>query len=119
MAAGLKTLELLDAAAFEKLDRLGTLLADGLRAAIADTGVPAHVTHIGSLINVHFTPDVPVNAEDSGTADPDAAAAFHIGLLNRGMFIAPRGLMATSTVAEEQDVKDLVAAARELFAALA
>jgi glutamate-1-semialdehyde 2,1-aminomutase len=118
VAAGLKTLELLDDAAFEKLDRLGTLLADGLRAAIAETGAPAHVTHIGSLVNVHFTPEVPVNAEDAGTADPDAAAAFHIGLLNRGIFIAPRGLMATSTVTEEQDVKDLVAAARELFAAL-
>jgi glutamate-1-semialdehyde aminotransferase len=60
-----------------------------------------------------------VNAEDAGTADPDAAAAFHIGLLNRGIFIAPRGLMATATVAEEQDVRDLVAAARDLFAALA
>ena len=59
-----------------------------------------------------------MNAEDAGGADPEAAAAFHIGLLNRGIFIAPRGLMATSTVTEEQDVADAVEAARELFAAL-
>ena len=59
VAAGLKTLELLDAAAYEKLDRLGAMLADGLRAAIAETGAPAHVTHIGSLVNVHFTPEAP------------------------------------------------------------
>ena len=31
VAAGLTTLELLDPAAYEKLDRLGTMLADGLR----------------------------------------------------------------------------------------
>ena len=119
VAAGLKTLELLDAAAYEKLGRLGATLADGLRAAIVETGAPAHVTHIGSLVNVHFTPEAPVNAEEAAGADPEAAAAFHIGLLNRGIFIAPRGLMATSTVTEEQDVSDAVEAARELFAALA
>ena len=61
----------------------------------------------------------PANAEDAGGADPEAAAAFHIGLLNRGIFIAPRGLMATSTVTEERDVSDAVDAACELFAALA
>ena len=60
-----------------------------------------------------------MNAEEAAGADPEAAAAFHIGLLNRGIFIAPRGLMATSTVAEEQDVADAVEAAKELFAALA
>jgi len=119
VAAGLKTLELLDGPAYERLNGLGAALADGLRAAIAETGAPAHVTHIGSLVNVHFTPDAPANAEDAGGADPEAAAAFHIGLLNRGIFIAPRGLMATSTVTEERDVSDAVDAARELFAALA
>jgi glutamate-1-semialdehyde 2,1-aminomutase len=119
VAAGLATLDLLDAPAYEKLNGLGAQLAAGLRAAIAETGAPAHVTHVGSLVNVHFTPDVPVNAEDAGSADPEAAAAFHIGLLNRGIFIAPRGLMATSTVTEERDVTDAVAAATELFAALA
>jgi glutamate-1-semialdehyde 2,1-aminomutase len=119
VAAGLKTLELLDTGAYEKLDRLGATLADGLRAAIAETGAPAHVTHIGSLVNVHFTTEAPIDAEGVAAADPDAAAAFHLGLLNRGIFIAPRGLMATSTVAEEQDVADVVAAARGLFAALA
>ncbi|MCI0635770.1 MAG: aminotransferase class III-fold pyridoxal phosphate-dependent enzyme, partial [Actinobacteria bacterium] len=119
VAAGLKTLELLDATAYEKLDRLGTLLADELRAAIAETGVPAHVTHIGSLLNVHFASEAPVNAEGAAGADPDAAAAFHIGLLNRGIFIAPRGLFALSTVTEEADVRDVVVAARPLFEALA
>jgi glutamate-1-semialdehyde 2,1-aminomutase len=119
VAAGLKTLELLDAAAYEKLEQLGGTLAAGLRAAIAETGAAAHVTHIGSLLNVHFTPEAPVDAEGAAGADPDSAAAFHLGLLNRGVFIAPRGLFALSTVTEEADVRDAVAAARELFEALA
>jgi glutamate-1-semialdehyde 2,1-aminomutase len=118
VAAGLTTLELLDPAAYEKLDRLGTMLADGLRRAIAETGAPAHVTHAGSLANVHFTPERPTNAETAAVNDPEATAAFHLGLLNRGIFIAPRGLLALSTVTEEADVHQLVDAATELFAAL-
>jgi glutamate-1-semialdehyde 2,1-aminomutase len=118
-AAGLKTLELLDAAAYERLDRLGAMLADGLRGAIARTGVQAQVTSVGSLANVHFTAE-PVRDFDSAQAsDPVAAAVYHLGLLNRGVFIAPRGMMAVAAVADEEDVATIVEASADLFAALA
>jgi glutamate-1-semialdehyde 2,1-aminomutase len=119
VAAGLATLRLLDDAAYARLEQIGTLLADGLREAIAETGAPAHVTHAGSLAHVHFTSHLPVNAEDAQAGDAEAAAAFHLGLLNRGIFAAPRGTIAVSTVTGEPDVRDFVAAARELFADLA
>lgn len=48
--------------------------------------------------------------------DPEAAAAFHLGLLNRGVFVAPRGTIAVSTVTDEQDVGAFAGAAREFFA---
>src|SRR6266536_959679 len=119
VAAGLKVLELLDNAAYAKLDRLGDKLARGLRDAIERTGVAAHVTHVGSLLNVHFT-TAPVRDFDSAQgADPVAAAAFHLGLMNRGLFIAPRGMFALSTVTEERDVEKVVDAAADLFTALA
>ena len=119
VAAGLKVLELLDNAAYAKLDRLGDKLASGLRDAIERTGVAAQVTHVGSLLNVHFT-TAPVRDFDSAQgADPVAAAAFHLGLMNRGLFIAPRGMFALSTVTEERDVEKVVDAAADLFTALA
>ena len=119
VAAGRKTLELLDAAAYEKLDRLGAQLAEGLRDAIAQTGVAAQVTQVGSIANVHFTTEPILDFDAAQRADQTAAAAYHLGLLNRGVFIAPRGMMATSIVTEESDVAKVVDASTEIFAALA
>ena len=119
VAAGLKVLELLDDGAFAKLNDLGEKLAQGLRGAIERTGVAAQVTHVGSLLNVHFTTEPVRDFESVQGGDPLAAAAFHLGLLNRGVFVAPRGMLAVSTVTEEEDVDKVVDAAAELFAALA
>jgi glutamate-1-semialdehyde 2,1-aminomutase len=119
IGAGLATLELLDDAAYGKLDGLGAKLADGLREAIARTGVVAHVTHVGSLLNVHFTTEPPRDFDAAQASDPAAAAAYHLGLLNRGVFIAPRGMMALSIVTQEADVDKVVDASAEVFAALA
>jgi len=119
VAAGLRTLELLDAAAYERLDALGEQLAEGLRGAIAETGVTAQVTHVGSLVNVHFTTEPITDFDATQRADQEAGAAYHLGLLNRGVFIAPRGMMAVSIVTEERDIAHLVKASREIFAVLA
>jgi len=119
VAAGRKTLELMDDAAYEKLDYLGARLAEGLRDAITETDVAAQVTHVGSLLNVHFTTE-PINDFDATQrADQAAGAAYHLGLLNRGVLIAPRGMMALSIVTEESDVATVVEASQEIFAALA
>ncbi|MGI9657515.1 MAG: aspartate aminotransferase family protein [Gaiellaceae bacterium] len=119
MAAGLATLELLDGEAYAKLDRLGERLADGLRVAVERTGVGGHVTHLGSLVNVHFTDEPPTDAGVSWSADADAAAAFHLGLMNRGFFVATRGLFAVSLVTTEDEIDRALAVAEELLAKLA
>ncbi len=119
MAAGLATLELLDDEAFARLDVLGDRLADGLRTAIARHGAPAQVTSIGSLVNIHFTEEKLLDAGASLAADAETAAAFHLGLLNRGIFIATRGLFAVSTVTTEAEIDQTVEVAGEMLAALA
>ena len=119
MAAGLATLELLDDAAYERLDELGERLARGLRGAVERTGVAAQVTHVGSLVNIHFTPQIPTNAAESWAADADAAAAFHLGLMNRGFFIATRGLFSVSLVTTEVEVDEALGEVEHLLAELA
>ena len=119
VAAGRATLELLDGAAYAKLDRLGAMLAEGLSEAVSRAGVEACVTHAGSLVNVHFTAEPPRDFDAVQRADPDTTAAFHLGLLNRGVFVAPRGLMTVSIVTEEADVERAIDAAADVFAELA
>lgn len=118
MAAGIATLALLNEDAYAKLDALGARLAAGLRAAIQRHGARAQVTSIGSLVNVHFTTEAVSNAEASLGADADAAAAFHLGLLNRGIFIATRGLFSVSTVTTDAEVDRAVEASSQLLDSL-
>jgi glutamate-1-semialdehyde aminotransferase len=73
----------------------------------------------GSLLCVHFTTEPVIDFDTAQSSDPVATAAFHLGLLNRGVFIAPRGMIALSTVTEEKDVEMVVDEATGLFAALA
>jgi glutamate-1-semialdehyde 2,1-aminomutase len=116
--AGLKVLELLDEAAYARLDRLGETLEDGLKRSIERTGVRAQVTRVGSIGNVHLTTE-PIRDYDSAQrSDPVAAAAYHLGLMNRGVFISSRGMFALSAVTGEPDVQKFVDASTELFAAL-
>jgi glutamate-1-semialdehyde 2,1-aminomutase len=118
VAAGLRTLELLDDDVYARLDRLGSMLAEGLRDAIRETGAPAQVTHVGSLVNLHFTERQIVDADIAAAVDPVAAAAFHLGLLNRGIFIATRGLFALSAVTDERHVRRAVDAATDVLQSL-
>jgi glutamate-1-semialdehyde 2,1-aminomutase len=119
MAAGGETLRHLDAEAFARLDSLGSHLARGLESAIETSGVRACVTHVGSLVNVHFADPPVVDASSARPVDPAALRVFHLGLMNRGICIAPRGLLIVGLVTGDHDVDRAVEAAAEVFTALA
>jgi glutamate-1-semialdehyde 2,1-aminomutase len=119
VAAGRATLALLDDEAYATLDRLGARLAEGLREAIAETGVAAQVAHVGSLVNVHFTTGDIRDGEALTRGDQAAARVFHLGLLNRGIFIAPRGMYVLATVTTEGDVDSAIDTARTVLVTVA
>jgi glutamate-1-semialdehyde 2,1-aminomutase len=80
-AAGLATLRLLDAAAYERLARLTGMLAEGL----ADL----QVAHVTGLLTLFFS-DTPVtDYEGAKACDLDAHAAFCRAMLDRGIYLPP------------------------------
>jgi glutamate-1-semialdehyde 2,1-aminomutase len=116
-AAGLTTLRLLDAGAYERLDRLTTALADGLREAAAD--LPVQVCHTTGLLTVFFSETPVLDYEDAKRCDTDAYAAFCRAMLDRGVYLPPSQFEAwfPSLAHTEGHVDRTVAAAREAFAA--
>ncbi|MEX2424666.1 MAG: aspartate aminotransferase family protein [Acidimicrobiia bacterium] len=104
MAAGLAAMRLLDSAAIARLDRLGERFSEGLDKAVADTGVTARVTGRGSLWTLHFTSAEVVDYRSKATADPAVQRQFHLELLIEGVFSAPRGMFALSTVMSDSHV---------------
>ena len=118
MRAGLAAMELLDEAAFARLDAIGDAVRTGIDAAFRRTGVPGGTVGLGSLLKIHFT-NRPVRDYRSAyptEREAQRQAIFHRGLLNRGVLAAGNGLMALSTPMTDADIDMIVAAASEALA---
>jgi glutamate-1-semialdehyde 2,1-aminomutase len=89
VAAGRAALELLDDAAYLRLDQITRTLADGLRAAAEEHGVPVQVHAICGLVTVFFS-EAPVTDYASAAAcDLEAYGAWCRALLARGVYPPP------------------------------
>jgi glutamate-1-semialdehyde 2,1-aminomutase len=119
VAAGLATLGLLDRAAYDRLDRVTAQLADGLRAAAADAGVPVQVASTTGLLTVFFSERPVTDYEEARACDSAAHAAFCRELLARGIYPPPSQFEAwfPSLAHGDSELERTVTAAREAFAA--
>ena len=90
MVAGLATLEeLAKPGVYDELERKGQYLEEGLRFAIAQTGITAQVNRLGSLATLFFA-DEPVTDWQTATAcDTTAFSAYFAAMLETGFLIAP------------------------------
>ncbi|MDP9265827.1 MAG: glutamate-1-semialdehyde 2,1-aminomutase [Chloroflexota bacterium] len=92
MAAGLATLSLLDAPAYEELERSSARLERGLADALLKAGVNGCVQRAGSLLTLFFARGPIRNDSDAARIDRDAFAAFHRAMLGRGVMLPPSQL---------------------------
>ena len=111
MVAGRATLELLTSDAYEHLARLGERLRAGLRHVFEDAGVAAQVMGTASLAAFYFAEEPVQDIRGANRNDP-RYGLIHLALLNRGVFIAARGMMAVSTVTTEADIDFAIEAFR-------
>jgi glutamate-1-semialdehyde 2,1-aminomutase len=119
-AAGLATLRLLDERAYAKLEQLAQKLAEGLREAAHETGVPAVAVVTTGLLTLFFAPEAPRNYEEAKACDTGAYAAFCRGMLDRSIYLPPSQFEAwfPSLAHSDAHVEQTLAAAREVFAQL-
>ena len=113
MRAGLAAMELLDHAAFARLDAMGEAVRRGINDAFRRNGVPGGTVGLGSLLKIHFA-DRPVRDYRSAYLSEQEAqrqATFNRGLLNRGVLAAGYGLMALSTPMLDADIDAIIKAA--------
>jgi len=122
MAAGLKTLELIDNDEFwVSLTAKTRKLVDGLAAAAADAGIPVSVEAEGGMFGMVFTDAGPVRSyAQVATADVDRFAKFFRGMLEQGIYLAPSAFEAgfVSAAHSGDDLDETIAAASKVFATL-
>jgi len=114
--AGLETLRKLQEAGFyDKLNRTASELVAGLSQAIEDSGVPATVSSVGSLLTLFFT-DKPVrDYDDAKASDTTRFAAFFRKMLAHEVLLPPSQFEALflSAAHTDEDVERTIAACRE------
>ena len=118
MRAGLAAMQLLDEAAFTRLNVIGEAVRKGVNEAFRRKGVPGGTVGLGSLLKIHFA-DRPIRDYRSAymtEQETKRQAVFNLGLLNRGVLAASYGLMALSTPMTDADVDTIVAAASDALA---
>lgn len=122
MRAGIATVQQLEAPGFyDALNQKTARLAEGLRAAIADSNVPAVVNAVGSLLTVFFCAGPVRNYAEAKRADTKRFGAFFHAMLERGVFLPPSQFEAwfVSAAHGEQEIDATIAACRESLKSLA
>ncbi|MXZ67852.1 MAG: aminotransferase class III-fold pyridoxal phosphate-dependent enzyme [Acidimicrobiia bacterium] len=104
-AAGVAGLRLLTPEVQERIDRLGTLLREGLETVVEERGLPLRVEGGGSLLSVACEP---------GLAGSDfLMTGLPLAFGNRGVFGFP--FLSTSSVMEEEHMEYVLNSAAAVF----
>ncbi len=112
MTAGLTAMRKFDRDAVERLNSLSLRAVEGIRAALAATGVPGCVTGIGSFFRLHFKNEPPANRREAyRTKEEDRCLAVMLDHLFDAGFLMINTCSATlSTPMGEEEIDAFVAA---------
>lgn len=119
--AGIACLEVLSQpGVYEEFERLGEMLAAGIREAAQKHGVKIQLNRVKGAMAVYFIDEPVYDYDTAQKADSEVFARFFRLLLEEGICIAPSKYEAwfITTAHTEQDIVKTIAAVDRCFAAL-
>ena len=121
MAAGFVAMSLLTPPAFDELARQGQRLAEGLSCALRDTETEGIVVNRGSMTNLLFTPEMPIDYRDFYAQQTPARLALG-RLLPRlleddGLHVLRNMFVGSTAMADDQIDETIAAVGRALLQA--
>jgi glutamate-1-semialdehyde 2,1-aminomutase len=116
-AAGVTSIRELTQPRIDKMAKQAERLSAELARAAQQAQLPFSVRTYGSLLNVFFLKEPPpaTIARD----DARAITNFHLAALNNGLFLAPRGMIALSTVIADEMLTEISERAAKAIAEVA
>ena len=121
MRAGIATIQQLQVpGVYAELSKKAARLAEGIRQALAESGVQGTVNVAGSLLTLFFTPGAVASYDDAKKSDTKRFGQFFRQMLGRGIFLPPSQFEAwfLSTAHSEADIDRTIVACRESLTAL-
>jgi glutamate-1-semialdehyde 2,1-aminomutase len=99
----------------KQLNAFGDALRERVNAAVRKRGLAMQFTGIGSMMSVHMTGGPIRSVDDTGKGEPRLRDLLFFDLLERGIWIARRGMINLSIALTEGDGDKLVAAVEEFM----
>jgi glutamate-1-semialdehyde 2,1-aminomutase len=121
VAAGIETLKLVGSSGtYARLTELGSLMAEGLRKTIRDSGIVACVNQLGSMFTIFFGVDQVHDYASATRSDTRLFARYFQGMIDRGIYLPPSQFETAfiSLVHGEAEVEETITAARQVFSSL-
>jgi glutamate-1-semialdehyde 2,1-aminomutase len=106
MTAGGISVRELTAERIAAMERQCGELKAGLARAAERTGLPLSINHVGSCLNLYFSETAPESS--IVRADGEIVGRFHLAAMNHGLFLAPRGMIALSTVFTPAHIEEAI-----------
>ncbi len=117
MAAGLAGLrELWTPAALEALNHRGERLRERCNTLFRARGLALQCSGLGSLMTLHATDRPLLSVSDLAGSDPRVKDLIYFALLERGVFMARRGMVALSLPFGDAEAEQFVAALDDVLA---
>ncbi|GAB6034643.1 glutamate-1-semialdehyde 2,1-aminomutase [Galenea microaerophila] len=122
MAAGLKTLQLIQQPGFfETLDAKAKKLMAGFQAAADKAGIAFTTNQVGGMFGYFFNPNKAVRRFDQVTqGNMEQFKQFYHGMLDEGIYLAPSAFEAgfISAAHSDEDIETTIAAAEKVMQTL-
>lgn len=118
MAAGLAAMRHYTQPEIARINALGDRLKAGLKQAMTRQGLKGQATGLGSLVQPHFCKGEIRDYRSASQANKEVMTLVHLELLERGIYIAPRGMCVLSTPMSEKEVDAFIAAFEDSLVAV-
>jgi glutamate-1-semialdehyde 2,1-aminomutase len=118
MTAGIETLKRLSQSSiYRKLEKHSQQLAEGLRQAAKQSGLPVQINRVGSMLSLFFAKELVVDYATAKRSDTRTFNRYFWAMLSQGIYLAPSPFEALflSTAHTERIIDKTVQAARKAF----
>ncbi|MBS4220138.1 glutamate-1-semialdehyde 2,1-aminomutase [Bacillus sp. FJAT-49711] len=118
MLSGIACLEVLqEPGIYERLDKLGAMLEDGIVEAAKKYNAPITINRLKGALTIYFTKEKVINYEQAEATDGTLFASFFKNMLNQGINLAPSKYEAwfITTAHSEEDIVETIKAVENAF----
>lgn len=113
MAAGAAVMREMTPEVYDRLGLLGDTLRWKLLGLFEELSIPAQVTQVGSLFNIHFADAPIVDYATANSGDRQLLRDLYVAVLNHGVAFTGRGMGCLSTPMTEAELDAFVLAIRK------